>query len=468
MTPFVLLLTLAQPAQALELQSARSESTYGLFRDPFDYVVEPGLMARQEGHQLYTQLSSENSGGRFGLGYQGRSGSAAFGIIGDGAFTGTTEGDTVTDSTGSQTTDGWTKAGDWSLLAGAALAVSDSLSFGAALRLDSDTFSETIDPTTLGYGPDRTLTADGERVFDSHGTLETVTGNTLVLVGAALGAEKTWVEVDAFFNHTANTRDFAGRVETVKGKITNTLTINGFDVSDPLGSNNTTSGPGLKLDSQIRIKKALDLRLAGSLLAASGSAATTRFSSKLDDGTNSLEAIDALSSSEVKATVTNLLAVLEYGGDDLKLRMGFSATFAPISLAWDESYDPGVPKAQVQAWFESEDVTLREYAVPIAAELPVHDRWILRSAARFSSYTTGVETSRIDHLTDDENLTTDTSQSLSGTVVDAALGFRFKATPLFRLDAGISGQSSCTAQGCTGSAGLLDTTALFASGTVHW
>jgi hypothetical protein len=472
MTPFALLLVLVEPATALDAQSLRSEATYGLFRDPLDYIVEPGMLPRQEGHQLYTLLASQNDAGRFGAGYQGSSGKAAFGVLVDGTFSKTSEGSTdksnSPDGSQSLTLTGWTKASAWSVLLGGAFSPSDALSVGAALQIESDAFSETIDPTTLSYGLNSTLKVNDEAVATSNGTFEQGSSTTKALAGATFGGKKSWVEVDVFFVHDSEKSSYDATSHTAAGDLVLTETIKGFDVNNPLTSNYTASGPGLKADSQIAINDAFDVRLAGSFQVASGGAATNTFKVTDSDGTDSLTQTYKLTSSEVRATVTNLLAVIEYGDDDLKLRAGVSATFSPASLSWHESYDTGAPEAPVTTWKEGLDVGSHEFALPVAVELPVHDRWILRSAARFVSSGASIESSVTQSPDDVSSNTSSSSNAFSTSSVEAALGFRFKATPRFRLDASVAGVSSCTPSGCTGAAGLVDTASLFASGVVHW
>jgi hypothetical protein len=472
MSPFAILLALVQPAAAIDLQSLRSEATFGLFRDPYDYITQPGLLARQDGNLLYTLLSGQTDAGRMGLGYQGVLGNVSLGALADYRHAGTTESST-NESTFAKTSsksesEGWTRASELSFVLGAGMPLSKKFSLGAALRIDNASFGQTEDISGGGYAADTRTYVDGEMSTSTTGTREQSSGNIMAIVGAALGGDKKWVSIDAFVTRPKSITEINTKAEDLNSEYT--YTLKGFDAGSPLETNFTAFGPGIRLDSQYAVNKVLDLRLAASYMMSSGAANLDKVEGTVTDTSSgdSVTETYAIKDTSVKGSLANVLFAMHYGDDDLRLRAGISATFSSMSSAWTSETSTTASKADPTVWKDSYGGGVREIGLPIAVELPVHERWILRSGARFSSYKVSGEGTFEQKPTEDSTIKNERTASSSGTGVVATLGFRFKATEKFRLDAAILGSNACDASGCSGSSGVFDNTTVYGSGVVRW
>ena len=76
-------LLLASQAMALDTVSLRSTATYDLYRDPYDFFDQPGVLAVEQERGVLTGLDLYGGPGRYTIGYYGTLGSGVLGAAFD-------------------------------------------------------------------------------------------------------------------------------------------------------------------------------------------------------------------------------------------------------------------------------------------------------------------------------------------------------------------------------------------------
>lgn len=460
-----LLLLAVGPAAALDGDSLRAETTFGLFRDPYDFLLEPGVLAREDGHALYSLLAGQTGGGRGGLGYLGSFGPGAWGLAVDGTRTAATSAATSSvpteTSTQETTSETWQYDTRIGARGGIGYQFDKRLSLGAGIRVDLDRQRASMDASGATPGANSTTWVDGEATYKAIGERRDNDLDVQGVVGLAMGTRARWVEIDALVLHEADTATRDGRVEDILNGYV--VEYSGYAVG-PLIDNHVSNGGGLAVDSEIRLDDAWSLRAAARAETTFGSAhdldSTT--TTTATDGTVTSDSF-VVDDSSVRDTLLDLLVAGHYRSDALLLRFGLEAGHAPSTWSYTAEHVVSTDTSTPIPWTHATTYDVTSLGLPVAVEVPVADRWTLRAGGAWSWY----------HAASTEEDTVETTvnsseSAVTGSSLVGAAGFRFAASERFRLDAAVHGSSACYGTTCDVEGGALGLASVYLSGVVDW
>lgn len=438
-------LLLASQAFALDSSSLRATSTFDLFRDPYDFLMQPGLMAAEDERGLVTMLSYYNAPGRYAIGYYGKLGPGVLGSVVDYGSSGSTsetkdtskypDGQTVTDS------DSESSANAWAAQLSYGIPVSDSFAFGLAFRMDQSGQTSSFDPTSGTVGGSRTDIdiSDGDDT-KSYGLAKYKDRTMQVLLGGAIYGDKGYFSLDAGLQTLLNSATVDAGWEYVDSKIT----YKGYVPGTTLDGNRTGKGPMARLEMVRAMGDQTDLRLTADFGMISGKPQTQTSVYATEDTDTSYTQTEQLKNAKFKSSSWGVLTAVHYEGDDISIRPGlrlsgggYNQAYTPAS-SYKSVFGDTTDEGASEGGDYTDSVKVLTFGLPLAVEIPLGDeeRWTLRMAGEWDWTRTKLESTYFDEDTDAETSTKDVADSVStATAVAGSFGLRFKPVDRFRLDA---------------------------------
>lgn len=459
MTPLFLLALTASPAQALELSSLRSDTTYELFRDPYDFYGQPGVLGTIEERGVLTLLSHSNGMGRFMGGYYGSLGPGVLGVAMDyGQSAGTT---TVTNTEAWDEDTGITTTGDtfahvnaWDVALSYGIPMGDTLTAGAGLFITHIGQRYSVDPTSLALGgsigtityPDVAETDD----YTSYGNSTSLDQTITAVVGGAITSDSSLISANAYVSQaTKKTSIDAGYTSgDYKGSAA------GYYPGTGLDGNRSGLSFGVLLDTAFALSDVSTLRVEAGAGLGSGKMAEDVFLSKTITPIDEEDVVEettktTLKDASYKGNTLHLLTVIELDYDELDVRpglsidrVGYSDQYTPESTYDNSELDDTTVSTGAVETSKSSALAI---GLPLAVEIPLSKAgaWTLRMAGQYTwvrGAFEGVSTLDVEEVDTDTVAKIVAKQSLS--TVNGAIGLRFWPVDAFRLDAGAMTSSS--------------------------
>lgn len=436
---FVLLVA---TAAATDEDSLRASASFGLFRDAYDYLQEPGSLGRQPGRDLYTLLGNQGGTGRFSLGYVGAVGPGVLGAIGDVGIESSHEhGSTsraataASDATREETA-ARSDTRSFSATLGYGVPLGERWSVGAGFEVASDSWSTTLAPDP----PNDPIV--GGTLTDGGGAEESGSWEQRALtMGGTLGAVVAAGPLDLdLAARLARVQDAAhGRSE--RHTADEDYVWSGYDAAGSLAGNVTGWVPGAGLDARVAVgPAAVRLQVEGDhgVLAPS----RTRHSESYTGPDTSWSEDETLSAARADWSAGSALAVLELrsGATEVRVGVGVDAAREQAEYTTDtvRYADGAASSATTRHRIVTQEVDL---ALPLAVESAVSKTVAVRAGAEWLTWV--LDTSSRDVLRSDPgegDTTADSSHSTTWrSVVQLAVGARWDVAPIFSLDVVASG-----------------------------
>lgn len=475
-------LLLASQALALDTASLRSDSTFNLFRDPYDFMLQPGVMAAEDERAIITLLSAYGGAGRYVGGYYGQLGPGVLGAAVDfGRASSVSQTETIdhvaidsdADTKTTTTSLALSSSSDWSGFLSYGLPVSDSLAFGVALYMNqaADKISFDASSGSVGgantdidiAGPDEETSIDTE----SSGQARYKDQTMAVLVGGAMFGDKGYLSLDAGLR----TQTLSAVLEDARWHYGDyTTTWSGYVPGTSFGDNRKGLGPIARLELVRQLNDTLGLRLTADLAMASGGPTTNKSTNVYEDQTEDFEntttTTDELKNAKWNSSSYGALLALHINGEGLAVRpgirfraTGYGETYTPVSTSVYQYNIAGEEQDPVESTSEFDaDLSLKSMSLglPIAVEVPLgqDEAWTLRMAGDWAWTKSALTVHTHSEVEGDEEIDGDQSSSddtnASGSVTStatAAFGLRFWPIDAFRLDAAAFGGTSFTGGG---------------------
>jgi hypothetical protein len=446
----LLALALAGPAHALDLNSLRAESTYGLYREAYDFFQLPGRLATEEERGVMSLLAHEGDAGHFSSGYYGGMGKGVFGVMVDYARAGTSSAAVTKDDVDGDTTtaraNSAVDASHLDMVLAYGLNTSDSFSIGAALRFNNYKEESTIDPLAPSPGSS-TSSLDAPDDAGDAKAAGTYTGGARIIeaqVGIGLHGDSHEIAINAVVGQLAQVNDVNGKAQTDD----QTDTVRGYLPGSAWTGNRTGLAPGLRFDGIFDINDDMALRINAGVGTVKGGPTTPKTTFESDpDGGDTTTISESLKGAEFSSLSWTLLGALHIDAGDYTVRPGLrlagtnsSQSYKLVNTTEVDGSDPVESEASYGG--EAKGFLL---GLPIAAEVPLgeSEAWRLRLGAEWDYYkATGVS---LYNVTDEEQETShDENQTdvVSGSVVTGALGVGFQPVEGLRLDGVIKSGSA--------------------------
>lgn len=446
-------LLLASQAMALDTASLRSTATYDLYRDPYDFFDQPGVLAVEQERGVLTGLDLYGGPGRYMVGYYGTLGKGVLGAAFDfGQAMSYSESNDVYDYDGDTTTtfadaQGGGSAWDAHLTYG--LSLSESMAAGVALWVNQAGSTFSFDPQSGSVGGSRTDVdyPDGDD-SSSYGLAEYTQRSITGLVGGAIFSDKGYISVNA------GLRTVLSRPTVDAGWEYGDTTIQyeGYPPGTSFGNNRKGVGAIGSIEAVQALDDGMDLRVTVGLGYIPGSVAVDHTS--VTNQSEGYEGVDTSLWKDAKwrTTQAGVLTALHIENDDMTVRpglrigyTGYADAYTPVT-SFDYNYDGSDYDVDGSSEYDySSTAVALEVGLPLAVEVPLgqKDIWTLRMAGdwSWSRIKTTTETTYNDEDADiSEKLTTldlATSTSASG-----SFGLCYWPVERFRMDAAVFGGTS--------------------------
>jgi len=438
-------LLLASQAFALDSSSLRATTTFDLFRDPYDFLMQPGLTAAEDERGLVTMLSYYNASGRYAIGYYGKLGPGVLGSVVDfGSSSSTSETKDTTKVADVQTvTDSDTEAStsSWAAQLSYGIPVSDSFAFGLAFRMDQTGQTASFDPTSGTVGGSRTdIDISNGDDTKSYGLAKTKDRTMELLVGGAIYGDKGYFSLDAGLQTLLN----SATVDAGWEYVDSTIAYKGYVPGTSFDDNRTGKGPMARLEFVRAMGDQTDLRMTADFGMLSGKPETETSVYSTEDTDTSYTQTERLKDAKFKSSSWGLLTAVHYEGDDISIRPGlrlagggYADQYTPES-SYKSVYGDTTDEGSSEGGDYTSSLKVLTFGLPLAVEIPLGDeeRWTLRMAGEWDWTRTKLESTYYTEDTDVETSTKDVADSMStATAVAGSFGLRFKPVDRFRLDA---------------------------------
>lgn len=460
------LFLLVTSALALDNQSLRSTTTSDLFRDPYDFFDQPGLLSFEEERAVLTLLNGYGSSGRYMLGYYGGVGPGVFGAAVDyGASSSTSDSnnvfevddedndiqyEVVTDSRSSDKTKAWTAVLSYGFQA------SDTMGLGAELRIAQTGQSATYNLGAVGGSLD-SVDYDDEDI----GTDSTTTGNAKVVdrtisvvAGGAINGDSSTLSVHAVVN--AVNVSAKGTSNYISGDYETNLT--GYVPGTSFSANRKGVAPGLTFEGVFDLSDTMALRVDADVGYGFGGPAVMQtsmveiYDDEDDFGYESTTTSTYGSDSKWTGTTFGALVAMQIEGESIKIRPGLRVRAAGYNeyytLETVSEYNPDEGDSSDSS-SESESktgVSALTVGLPLAVEVSLDPDqiWTLRMGGDWAwTRATLTQGPLVDEDEDaGTKSTTDSSTSASSSNLTGAFGLRYWPIDAFRLDGSFFGGSA--------------------------
>lgn len=436
-------LLLVSQAFALDTESLRSTSTYDLFRDPYDYLLMPGVMAAEDERAVITLLNAYGGAGRYAAGYYGELGPGVLGAAVDFGSAGSSareqEVEKIADVQTKIVSESQGSSSAWTALLSYGMPLSDSLALGAAFYVSQASQSVSFDPATgsLGGAITNIDVSDGDDT-EANG-LASYKGRSLAaLVGGALYNDAGYLSLDVGIGSSLDSAEVDAHYEYVD----TTIDYSGYVPGTSFTDNRKGMGPLAKLEIVRAVGDSTDLRITADLSMASGEPATQKSTivTEAPDYENTEE--DQYKNANWRTSTYGVLAALHFEGEDLSVRPGVRIR----ANGYGEEYTPYSKTTTVSGDTETEseseydtslDYSALSLGLPLAVEVPLgeEDRWTLRLAGDWTWSRAKLETTTTVKDEDAEYSDVVTTNSVStSSSADASLGLRFAPVDALRMD----------------------------------
>lgn len=458
------LLVLVTSAFALDSASLRSTSTSDLFRDPYDFFDQPGLLSFEEERAVLTTLSAYGGAGRYMLGYYGGVGPGVFGAAFDYGASGSTSQSTVkfesdledfeyvvdTKSTSYDKVKGWTAVLSYGFQS------SDTMGLGGALRIQQVGESASYTPGGAVGGSQDLIDYDD----DDFGTDSSTTGSAKVIdrtisvvAGGAINGDSSTLSVHAVVSHVTATAK--GSATYVSGD--NTTTLNGFVPGTAFSDNRKGIVPGVTFEGVFDLNDTMALRVDADVAYGFGSPAvmqSTTINTLDDSDIGYVETTTSTYSQTSKWSASSLgtLVALQIEGESIKVRPGLRVRaggyneYYVLETAYE--YDPEEGDG-TDGSSESESRTglgAISVGLPLAVEVALDPDqiWSLRMGSDWSWSRANLTQGPLVNEDEDAETTetTNSSSTSSSSALQGAFGLRFWPVDAFRMDASAFAASS--------------------------
>lgn len=447
----MLALLLVSQAFALDQSSLRSTSTYDLFRDPYDYLLLPGVMAAEDESALITLLNAYGDAGHFSAGGYGKLGPGVLGAVvdvgGAGSSSDAKETQKIVDAQAVTRSISTASSSSWGAILSYGMPLSDTLAFGAALRVEQDASTLSFDPSsgTVGGANTEIDISDGDDT-KSEGSAGYLDRSLEALVGGALFSDSGYMSLDVGLAMTTVSSQVSGTWEYVDS----TITYKGYVPGTAFAENRAGLGPVARFEMVRAVGEITDLRVTADLGMAAGEPARLSSSSTTTATDTSYTQTETLKNATWRSSSYGVLAALHVEAEDLSVRPGLRLRRGSYGEAYTlessyesvygETTDEG--SAEYDASLERGFLTL---GLPIAVEVPLgqEERWTMRLAGDWAwTRTTVVDGTFYEDEEAEASDRTETTTTSASSAGSAALGLRFQPVDALRLDAAAYGGTS--------------------------
>lgn len=445
-------LLIASQAMALDTDSLRSTATYDLYRDPYDFFDQPGVLAVEQERGVLTGLDLYGGPGRYTIGYYGTLGSGVLGAAFDFGNSASSAASTDNyDFDGDETiTFGDSEAGGsaWNAHLTYGVSLSESMAAGVAIWVNQSGGVYSFDPQSGSLGGTRTDVdfPEGDD-SSSFGQAKLVNRSITALAGASFFSDK------GYFSLNAGLRTVLSRGTVSAGWESgdNTITYSGYVPGLSFSDNRKGVGAIASIEAVQALSDTKDLRVTVGVGFIPGSVAT--IDSKVEtEGEDTYEAsTESWKDAKWRSTSAGVLAALHIQHDDMSVRpglrigyTGYADTVTPVSSFEYDYGDAGDGDGSSEYNYSSTAVGL-ELGLPLAVEVPLgqNDIWTLRMAADWSwSRTKATATTIYEDKDADIVEQLDTQSSASSSAASASFGLCYWPVERFRMDAAIFGGTS--------------------------
>jgi hypothetical protein len=434
-------------AAAYDPDSLRSDASFGLFRDEYDFLREPATLSEQEGTHLFTVLGNQGAGS-----------SASLGALWDGPVVlGAlieTSGTSASASTSSETaptaldpallleTSSFAKTRDTAGFLGAGVPLGGGFAVGAGAELSTHRWDASLTPVPGGspvvWGNLTQQYADGAQVRTETGTWTERSTLGRLMVGGAWLSESVDVEADV---HVARWSSSASG-EALQVTPTTEYSFAGTLEGTSPAANLAGMMPGGLLDTTVRVADGVFVRLfvegnRGKLRPV----VTERFEG-FDDDTDpanpvTWERTSTLSDPDAVAREGEALLAVHLDGDvvDTRLGVGLLGDAEEIAVTTKSVTDDGASVVSR----ETRDTIRQRYAalsLPLAAEVAASERLTVRMGGRFVYARVGYEAAGelVGDPDEGDVIGSGRTSADAQSYVDLALGARWDASDRMSLD----------------------------------
>lgn len=446
-------LLIASQALALDAGSLRSTATYDLYRDPYDFFDQPGVLAVEQERGVLTGLDLYGGPGRYTIGYYGALGKGVLGAAFDfGQSTSYSDSTDTFDYDGDETiTFGDAEGGGsaWNAHLTYGLSLSDNMAAGVAVWVNQAGATFSFDPQSGSVGGTRTDVdyPDGDD-SDSYGLASYTSRNMLVLAGGAIFSDKGYISMNA------GVRTVLDRAAVDAGWTYGDTSIkySGYVPGTAFADNRKGLGAVASLEAVQALNDSTDMRLSFGLGYIPGKVAIQE--SEILNESDGYDGTDTTSWEDAKwrNTQAGMLAALHIQNDDLTVRpglrfgyTGYADSYKP-TVAYDYNYEGEDYDASGASQYQYGSTLVGlEVGLPLAVEVPLGntDIWTLRMATdwSWSRLKTTTETYYEDEDADtSERLTT--KDAAVSTSASGSFGLCYWPVERFRMDAAIFGATS--------------------------
>lgn len=446
-------LLLLSAAQAFDPDSLRSDATFGLFRDEYDYLREPATLSEQAGTHVYTVLGNQGGTGRFSLGALGPVGPGVVGFIGELGTEGTsasTRADvaaTALDPATITETRTDNRARDLAGFLGYGVPVGSRFALGAGVALADARWRATLAPRpgsvpVIG-GTLRHVTAEGADRLLQEGTWAQDTREARVVLGAAWLGDRFDLEADVHVTRMSSST----RGEALEITPTTEYTFAGYLPNAGLEGNLSGSIPGFALDLVAELDGGVALRIFAEGERGRVEPVVTESFEGFEDDTRpetpiTWDRYERLEAPDMRVQGGEALVAVQLTRGDVAVWFGVAAIGEAEDLVVRRVVESTA--GEVTVTVETREAARQGYraiALPIATEVAASDRFVARFGGRWVN--ANVRFEGVERLLGDAaegDLTRDVrSSAATSSYVELAVGFRWLAADAFSLDAAALG-----------------------------
>ena len=445
-------LLLASQAMALDTVSLRSTATYDLYRDPYDFFDQPGVLAVEQERGVLTGLDLYGGPGRYTIGYYGTLGSGVLGAAFDfGSATSSSSSNDNYDFDGDETitfADAEGGGSAWNAHLTYGVSLSESMAAGVAIWVNQAGGTYSFDPQSGSLGGSRTdVDYPSGDDSTSYGQAKMVSRNITALAGASFFSDKGYISLNAGLRTVLD----RGTVDAGWEQGDSTINYSGYVPGMGFSDNRKGLGAIAKIEAVQALSDNKDLRITVGVGFVPGGVATPESVLETEAGDYYEKTTTAWKNDKWRTTSAAVLAALHIENDDMTVRpglrigyTGYADSYTPVSAFEYDYGDAGDGDSSSEYNYASTAVGL-EFGLPLAVEVPLgeNDIWTLRMAADWSwtrvktSSTTVYEDSDADIR---EQL--DTHAASSSTAASGSFGLCYWPVERFRMDAAIFGGTS--------------------------
>lgn len=448
-------LLIASQAFALDAASLRSTATYDLYRDPYDFFNQPGVLAVEQERGVLTGLDLYGGPGRYTIGYYGSLGKGVLGAAFDfGQSTSYSDSKDTYSFDGDDTiTFGDAEGGGaaWNAHLTYGLSLSENMAAGVAVWVNQAGAKFSFDPQRGAVGGTRTDVdyPDGDD-SSSFGLATYTSRSVVVLAGGAIFSDKGYISMNAGVRSVLD----RASVDAIYEYGDTTIKYSGFVPGTSFGDDRKGLGAIASLEAVQALNDDMDLRLSFGLGYLPGKVALTESTVVQEDDASNTTLTDVSSWEDAKwrNTQAGVLAALHIENDDLTVRpglrigyTGYAEAYKPTT-SFDYDYDGSDYDVDGSSQYDySSTLVGLEVGLPLAVEVPLgqKDIWTLRMATDWSW--SRVKSTTETFYNDEDNDVSEklqTTDASSSSAASGSFGLCYWPVERFRMDAAIFGGTS--------------------------